>query len=169
MCRTEEKDATTEVLGLWTQFIVLLSNICNTAAITRLNAVFLSTETEGINDFRLEFIDNIESIEAFEKELNYRIQNDLPNLIYEKAERLFCISDGREQTISCLKNLVQDLKNTKINSERYQYLNILIISSFNTLNVLLNEMGRILKNSNYEIKSSEYDLTPITKSDIGWN
>jgi hypothetical protein len=163
---SQNNDATTEILNLWTQFTVLLSETCNTAAITKLNEEYSLREAKK---YIVPWSSLIKNIEAFRNKLLYCVQNNLPNLIYGKSERLFGLSDGREQAILGLKNLVEDLKHTERGTTRYNNLRTSIISLFNSVNILLTEARRILEGSNYETRTDIYDLTDITKRDIGLN
>ena len=127
-------DVITNILELWSQFTVLLSDACNTAAITKLNDEY------SFNDVNKQFsswLDIVKETETFERKLEYFIKNDLPNLTKGKYERLFGLSDGRKQAILVLRNLLNDLKTTDNNSARYNYLYFSIISLFNSLNLLL--------------------------------
>jgi hypothetical protein len=160
----QNNDATTKVINLWTQLTVLLSEVCKTAAITKLNELYSIKEAEK---YFIPWPDIIKDIEAYRNRLKYCIDNNLINLVYEKSERLFSLSDGRQQMILCLKGLVNDLKLTEPKTLRYKALNVSITLLFNSINLLLAEIERILEDSNYEIKTNTYDLTNITKEDIG--
>jgi len=130
----KNNDSITNILELWSQFTVLLSDACNTAAITKLNDEY------SFNDVNKQFsswLDIVKETETFERKLEYFIKNDLPNLTKGKYERLFGLSDGRKQAILVLRNLLNDLKTTDNNSARYNYLYFSIISLFNSLNLLL--------------------------------
>jgi hypothetical protein len=162
---TQNNDATTEILNLWTQYSVLLSRLCETAAITKLDEIYSTKEAKK---YIISWPNMVEEIKAFRNKLDYCVNNDLPNLVNGKSERLFNLSDGREQAILSLKNLVEDLrKTTEPNTMRYNNLRTSIISLFNSLNILLTEVGRILGDSNYPITTNTYNLTNITRRDIG--
>ena len=159
-------DSITTILKLWSQFMILLSELCNTTAMTRLIEADILNES---HEYCVLWPDLIKNLQAYQHKLSYCIENNLPSLIYEKSERLFSLSDGREQTISTFKNLIEDLKNTEKDSKRYINLRYAIVSLFNSLNMLLTEINRILTLENYQLKTNIYDLTPISKEDLGIN
>jgi hypothetical protein len=66
-----------------------------------------------------------------------------------------------------LKNLVEDLKHTGRRTNRYANLKTAIVALFNSLNDLLTEAGRILRDSNYKIVTTAYNLSTITRKDVG--
>jgi len=157
-------DVITNILELWSQFTVLLSDACNTAAITKLNDEY------SFNDVNKQFTlwpNIVKYTEAFERKLEYLIKNDLPNITKGKYDRLFGLSDGRKQAIMGLRNLLTDLKTTDNNSTRYNNLNISIVSLFNSLNLLLKEVNRILTNVCNKNETYKHDLSIILKRDIG--
>ena len=158
-----QNNVVSEILKLWSQYMILLSNVCSTAAYTKLNEVYLIKEAKHV----IPWSEIIRDIEAFRNKLTYCIENNLPSLILGKSDRLFGLSDGREQAITSLKNLVKDLKITEPNTIRYNNLKTSIISLFNSLNILLIEINRIFVESNYNIQTSTYNLSKITKNDIG--
>jgi len=143
---------------------LLSSETSNTAAITTINEYY---PLGDLKKYCLPWSDLIEDIEVFRKKLLYCAQNILPDLVYGKPERLFLLSEEIEQHVLSIKTLVENLKNTKRGTTRYNNLSASIIALFNGANILLAETRKIVEGSGYKAKTDKYDFTDITKRDIG--
>jgi hypothetical protein len=159
------KDFIDEIQNLWTEFGLLMSNVLNTACIDRYEEVsVLQQETKK---YVTSWNDLIHNIEAIRNKLNTVLSKGLMDQVYEHSERLFILSDERDNAIKCFKVLIKDLKHTEKGTDRYENLDSTIDGLFESFNILLQITARTLTSAGLEIKTSTYNFSEITREEIG--
>ena len=151
-----------DVYQLWIELGILISNVCDTAAETIFNR-YTKAKSNYVSWSELK-----KQIKAHRDKIEQCIrQKNIKHDLYKDSIKIYLISDQREDSITCFKGLIEDLKHTDSKPQRYINLKNSIIDLFNNTNMMLGIFGRIVIEIGQQLHTNKYNIEPITKHDIG--